>query len=74
MFKLLDDHHKRCIQDIVGSLLYYTRAVNNKLLVALSAIAARQSGLTVATEQAAHLLLNFVATYPSKASSINPAT
>ncbi len=32
--------------------------------VALSAIAARQSCTTVATEQAAHLLLDYVATYP----------
>jgi hypothetical protein len=51
-------------------LLYYARAVDNKLLVALSAIAARQSYATVATEQAAteqavHLLLDYVATYPA---------
>jgi hypothetical protein len=53
------------IQEIVGSLLYYARAVDNKLLVALSAIAARQSCATVATEQAVHLLLDYVATYPA---------
>jgi hypothetical protein len=35
------------------------------LLVALSAIAALQSYATVATEQAVHLLLDYVATYPS---------
>jgi hypothetical protein len=46
-------------------LLYYARAVNNKLLVALSAIADCQSCATVATEQAVHLLLDYVATYPS---------
>jgi hypothetical protein len=34
-------------------------------LVALSAIAARQSCATVATEKAVHLLLDYVATYPS---------
>jgi hypothetical protein len=38
---LLDDDRKHRIQDIVGSLLYYARAVDNKLLVALSAIAAK---------------------------------
>jgi hypothetical protein len=38
--KLLDEHRKRRIQEIVGLLLYYMRAVDNKLLVALSAIAA----------------------------------
>jgi hypothetical protein len=36
-----------------------------KLLVALSAIAVRQSCATVATKQAVHLLLDYVATYPS---------
>jgi len=34
-------------------------------LVALSAIAARQSYATVATEQAVHLFLDYVATYPA---------
>ena len=62
---LLDDKRKHRIQEIVGSLLYYARAVDNKLLVALSAIAARQSKATVVTEQAAHLILDYVATYPN---------
>jgi hypothetical protein len=61
----LDLHQKCRIQKIVGLLLYYAQVVNNKLLVALSAIAARQSCATVATEQAVHLLLDYVATYPS---------
>ncbi len=38
--ELLDKHRKHCIQEIVGLLLYYTWAVDNKLLVALSTIAA----------------------------------
>ena len=38
--------------------------MDNKLLVALSAIATHQSYPTVATEQAVHLLLDYVATYP----------
>ena len=37
---LLDDDRKHQIQEIAGSLLYYACAVDNKLLVALSAIAA----------------------------------
>jgi hypothetical protein len=37
---LLVDVHKQRIQKIIGSLLYYAQAVDNKLLVALSAIAA----------------------------------
>jgi hypothetical protein len=63
--ELLNEHRKRCIQKIVSSLLYYVRVVDNKLLVALSAIAARQSYATIATEQAVHLLLDYVATYPA---------
>ena len=62
---VLPEDRKRRIQEIVGSLLYYARAVDNKLLVALSAIAARQAKATVATEQAVHLLLDYVATYPN---------
>jgi hypothetical protein len=60
------DVHREChIQEISGLLLYYARAVDKKLLVALSAIAAHQSCATVATEQAVHLLLDYVAPYPS---------
>ncbi len=49
----------------MGSLLYYARAVDNKLVVTLSTIAVRQAKATVATEQAVDLLLNYVATYPN---------
>jgi hypothetical protein len=62
---LLSEVRKRRIQEIVCSLLYYARAVDNKLLVGLSAIASRQAQATVATEQAVHLLLDYVATYPN---------
>jgi hypothetical protein len=62
---LLDNKRKLHIQEIIGSLLYYTRAADSKLLVALSAIAAQQSHATVATEQAVHLLLDYMATYPN---------
>jgi hypothetical protein len=63
--ELLNANHKCRIQEIVGVLLYYLRAVNNKLLVTLSTISACQSNTTVATEQAANLLLNNVAKYPN---------
>jgi hypothetical protein len=61
--ELLDASRKHRIQEILGSHLYYTRAVNKKLLIALIAIAARQAKATVATEHAMDLLLNYVATY-----------
>jgi hypothetical protein len=63
--ELLDASRKCHMQEIVGSLLYYAREVNNKLLVALSAIAACQAKATIATEQAVDLLLDYVATYPT---------
>jgi hypothetical protein len=63
--ELLDKHRKCRIQEIVGLLLYYTWAVDNKLLVALSAIPAQQPCATIATKQAVHHLLDHVATYSS---------
>jgi hypothetical protein len=63
--ELLNASCKRRVQEIVGSLLYYIQVVNEKLLVALSAIAACQAKATVATEQAVDLLLDYVATYPN---------
>jgi hypothetical protein len=62
---LLDASHKCRVQEILGSLLYYARAVDNKLLVALSAISARQAKATITTEHTVDLLLDNVATYPS---------
>jgi hypothetical protein len=63
--ELLDASLKCHVQEILRSLLYYARAVNNKLLNTLSAIAARQAKATVATEKAVDLLLDYVASYPN---------
>jgi hypothetical protein len=48
--ELLNASHKCRVQEIVGSLLYCAWVLNNKLLVALSTIAARQANATVTTE------------------------
>ncbi len=53
------------VQKIIGSLLYYAQAVDNKLLVALNAISARQAKATVHIEQLIDMLLNYVPTYPN---------
>ncbi len=63
--KLLNASRKHYAQEILGLLLNYARAVDNKLLVALSTIDARQAKATVVTEQVVDLLLNHVATYPN---------
>ena len=56
--KPLNEKGIKRIQGIMGVLLYVGRAVNNKLLVALSAIGSQQAA---AIEQ----LLDYVATYPN---------
>ena len=53
------------IQGIVGALIYVGRAVNNKLLVALSAFGAQQAAATEDTSAAIEQLLEYVATYPN---------
>jgi hypothetical protein len=53
------------VQKIIGSLLYYARAVDNNLLVVLNAIAARQSNAIIRTGKLVHTLQDYVATYPN---------
>ena len=54
-------NHKgiKIFQGIVGELLYIGRAVNNKLLVALSAIGVQQAAATEETKDAIEQLLDF---------------
>jgi hypothetical protein len=55
----------KCVQDIVGTLLYYAWAVNPTLLAALSTIATRQAKGTQAIADKCHQLLDYVATHPN---------
>ena len=55
----------QCVQDIVGTLLYYACAVDPTLLAALSAIAACQANDTRAVYDACHQQLDYVATHPN---------
>ena len=61
----LDDAGIKRVQRIVGGLLYYGRAVDNKLLVTLSAIGSQQAAATEHTNEAVAQLLDYVATYPA---------
>jgi hypothetical protein len=63
--KPLDAAGIKRIQGIVGSLLYYARAVDNKLLATLSVIGTQQAKATENTATAVNQLLDYVATYPS---------
>ena len=49
----------------MGALLYVGRSVNNKLIVALSAIGFQQAAATEDTAAAIEQLLDYVATYPN---------
>ena len=53
------------VQRIVGALLYYARAVDNKLLVSLSAIGSQQAAATTNTNIAIAHLLDYVASHPA---------
>ena len=53
------------IQQILGKLLYYARAVDSSLNVALSALASEQANPTEATRQRITQLLDYCATHPS---------
>ena len=53
------------VQGIVGALLYYARAVDNKLLVGFSAIGSQQASATHRTNEAIGQVLDYCATYPS---------
>jgi hypothetical protein len=52
------------IQKIVGTLLYYGRAIDNTMLVSLNTLAAEQSKGTENTAKAIVHLLNYCATHP----------
>jgi hypothetical protein len=61
----LDAFGIKRIQGIVGALLYYARAVDNKLLHALSEIGTQQAAATEATNTRLNHLLDYCATYPN---------
>ena len=63
----------RKIQAIIGSLSHYGRAVDNKLLVVLSAIAMKTHSPTTFTLQEVYHLLNYVATHPDDGMSFRPS-
>ena len=53
------------MQSIVGALLFYVRAFDNKLLLALIELGQLQASAIKATNDATTQLLDYVATYPS---------
>ena len=55
---------KTFIQQVLGVLLYYGRAVDSKVLVAIGSIASAQATPTAQTLELTRILLDYVATHP----------
>jgi hypothetical protein len=53
------------VQSVVGSLLYYARAIDMSILPALNEIAARQTQPTQNTLNKCQILLDYAATHPN---------
>ena len=53
------------VQSIIGSLLYYARAVDCTLLPALNTLSTQQASPTEQTLRLCHRLLDYAATYPN---------
>ena len=62
--ELLDDKNKKYAQQVIGTFLYYARAVDPTMLVDLSAIASSQSAPTAATMDKVKYFLDYSATHP----------
>lgn len=60
----LDAKDVTLLQQIIGTLLYYARAVDSSMLVALGSLAAAQTKATQNTMTAAKQLLDYAATHP----------
>jgi len=60
----ITDAQKKLLQQIVGVFLYYGRAIDNTILVALSDLAAEQTEGTEKTMQEMNQLLDYLATHP----------
>jgi hypothetical protein len=53
------------IQQVIGTFLFYARAVDTTMLVALSTLASEQASVTTKTEAAIQQFLDYCATHPN---------
>ena len=58
-------HEIKCLQQIIGMFLFYSRAVDPTLLTALSKLSSAQATATNATKHACHQFLDYCATHPT---------
>ena len=62
--QLLDKNGKKRVQQVVGTFLFYGRAVDGTMLPALSAIASDQAAPTQATMEKIEMFLDYAASHP----------
>jgi hypothetical protein len=60
----IDAPHIKIVQQVIGGVLYYARAVDLTVLPALSAIASDKASATKTTEAHVQQLLDYLATHP----------
>ena len=70
----LGPEDKRFIQQVTGTFLYYARAVDSTMLVALSAKAAQQTNPTEETMRNLLKFLDYVASHPDAILTFQQAT
>lgn len=56
---------KKRIQQIIGTFLYYARAVDPTMLTALNKVASQQAKPTIAVEKAAERIMQYAKTFPN---------
>ena len=61
----LDAKGIKRVQDILGALIFYGRAAENTVLVALNTIGTKQAAATESTNEAINHLLDYLVTYPN---------
>ena len=67
----LSPHAIKCLQQIVGTFLFYSRAVDPTMLTALSIIATEQTQGTHSTKEKAEHFLMYAASYPDTTIKLN---
>ena len=60
---LINDERKKMVQQIIGGVLYYKRAVDLTVLPALSSIASEQASATENTDKKSTQLFDYLATH-----------
>jgi hypothetical protein len=69
----LTETQKLTLQEVIGSLLYYARAVDPTMLVTFSTLASAQAKGTAATSGSMNQLMDYCATHPDAEFRYHPS-